>query len=344
MKKDRFAFDFGVPSPSLLSCKRVTNPAELLWSAEWERLHILCHEKTSDHAGPPSDFEAFASIAARLSEMDGHPMQKDTDALWAAYFPDLPPLRGERAVELWREACRHLEMAPDVAAFLPAAPWNCKLPTVEPMELPQGARPMLDGDLLLETTAQDVHEWHARISEAVTANANAGCRQVFMTLPRAFSFVPPDVYHVSKALQAKKRTAAEEACLVAQLLRELSAACREKDLILLLTVACRGEEAVALLRHTEAQVGLPHICWMCRDPLSWNPLLELQAEPHEKPMDMALFCADLVTDGEMREALRRTAARLPIDRLQLVTGTDACLLPFAQARVLENFENMRKNL
>ncbi len=344
MKKDRLAFDFGIPSPRLLARARVTNPAELLWSAEWERLHRLCRERTSDHAGPSSDFESFASIVARLSEMDGHPLQADTDAFWRTHFPDLPPLRGEGAVALWQAACRRLEDAPDIAALLPTTPWNCKLPTVVPIDLPQGARPMLDGDLLLETAAQDAQGFHDRILETVTSFAEAGCRQVSMTLPRSFSFVSPDVYHVSKALQTKKRTASEGFCLVSQLLRELSAACRRWDIALLLEIKCPAEEAMALLRHTEAQVGLPRLCWMCRDVSSWRLLLDFQAEPHENSVDMALFCADFLTDGEMHQALRCVAARLPIDHLRLVTGADAPLLPFAQARVLENLEKMRKKL
>ncbi len=341
MRTDAFLFDYGAISQMREPGKRLTNPGELLWNDAWEALCLLCGLPQRQR----SDYEAFCAIAEMLPLLSGHPMQKDFYAFWNTHFSDLPIPTEENAAALWRILSdRFFEAPVSYHSFLPRTAWNALVPSLAVRELPENACPMLNGDLLSATLAVSASAWHEELEELVEGFANAGCRQVRLSLPRELVFVSPDPYHVTLALGQKKKTEEHRSCLTAQLLRELCAVCRARELTLLLSVSCPADVAVALLQYAKERVGLPHIVLTSAERERICELPTVLLGMPASSCSIALPVSLAPSDGELEEMLAVLAARYPIERLFLITAGDALFLPHAQSRIAKCCEKIQKNL
>ncbi len=344
MEQALFLPDYGTLPPSFSDFSTWTNPGELLWRDGVVPLLRLCGIPEREITPKASDFEHFRAICRAYPLLSGHPLCQELDALWQSIFAEHISLAGDPDI-LWRMAVEELLRVPHAReAHLPLTPWNCLVTTRTPPRLPKGALPMPDGAMLLETDAECYTAWREEIQTLIGDFAANGCRQVLLQLPSHLSFAPPAIYHIDRALAARKPSPEQTALLWIQLFRELCEACCLQHLALYVSFAGTSDAAIALLTYANQTVGLPSLFWSAVSYATVDAVLRWQGSTPGLDMRLCITLANAPSAEELAGEIRRCAARFPIDRLCFVTGRDALLLPHAQKRTLEIFQTARKNL
>ena len=259
MSFNRFLPDYGVLPSAYFERSTISNPIELFWSDELMALLRLCGAKEEMIGERASDYDRFLSLCRAFPHLVGHPVRE-----WiASALEERFCLKGlpteENAKDVWKTLCESLLEHPLAPQSLVEGDWLCDRLTV-PNGLTQNIVPVLNGNLLLHTTAKNATAWSVEISQTVEHFANAGCQKIVLELPIDFNFVLPSLYHVERALSTFKRDREANNLLIAQLMRELCIAAQKKELLLVLIGVNHSTEVAHLLEYTEACVGLPHLC------------------------------------------------------------------------------------
>ncbi len=338
MQLDMLSFDFGTLPRSLDMGRRITNPTELFWCAEWESLLRLCNTNRQAVGNCASDYDRFLAICQACSMTVGHPLRAWFLSVLQEKF-DIDEIPSEEnAAKLWQILSQALLQAPISKGEL-LAKGHCLCGDAEPPKaLPSGVKPMPSLNLLLNAPPQSREAWRAQIEHTICTYREAGGEQVLLQVDLQGEVVIPDLYHAEAALRATNRTKKQQALLVAQLMREVGELCITHKMRLL--VWCQGDTKplASLLRYVERSVGLPEMCWITNDSRYVDEMLRYQASESKADLYWGICVNELQTGRELEETMDSAAARYPIGRLKLFTACDFSVMPFVQKSLAERAE------
>ena len=328
----QFLPDYGILPSAYFERSAISNPTELFWSDELMALLRLCGAKEEMISDRASDYERFLSLCSALPQLAGHPAREWIASVLKGQFclDEIPT--EENAKDVWRALCEHLLKNPLVPPSLVSGDWLCDRLTV-PNGLPQKVVPVLNGNLLLRTTAKNATAWALEISQTVERFANAGCQKIVLQSPIGFNFVLPSLYHVDRALSLTKREREANNLLFAQLVREICGVAQKNNLLLVLVDVNNPLATVHLLEYMESCVGLPRLCWSMREAREAYALLDFTAKPHKNEILVALSYESAMTENELVSTLESWKMRYPIGRLCFVTARDLRQTPLAQSHI-----------
>ena len=297
---------------------RATNLTELVWNDEIEGLLRMCGEEESFIGGMASDYERFCALSRSVHLLQGHPFLHHLSCFLREVLEIPLFLSIEDAEVIWRlGADRLLERSlskEDWQTFAVRQQEKFTLPTPRSFDISR----FFKGNHLLNTKATSWDAWRIELQALCQDAFEKGFSGMTLVLPKDFSFVSPDPYHVGLSLQKKKKENADDAFLLAQLMRFLSEKCLQRDQILLLRVECDPLQAVKLVSYTEDRVGLPSLIWNVTPLVDPEPLLRWNAVKHQNVVGCALCRRDYECDDQWNEALQGYAERYPIGRLQVI--------------------------
>ena len=335
---NRFLPDYGVLPSAYFKRSAISNPIELFWSNDLCSLLRLCGEREENIGEGASDFDKFKAILRALPLLEGHPTRAWIIALFDKYFnlKDLPC--AQKAPEIWKILCDCLLEHPLAPQELVEGDWLCDCLTV-PNNLQKHITPVLNANLLLETTAKNAMVLGAEIAATVSHFKENRCQKIVLQLPDDFAFVLPSIYQVDRALSLSKKDREATNLLICQLVRERSTVAQKEDMLLAFVCNSTPDALVSLLEYVEESVGLPRVCWSTRAVKDALSLLMFTAKPHKREMLAALPYEIVMTNDELSSAIKSWQVRYPIGKLCFVTACDLRQTPYAQA----SLENMLKN-
>ena len=343
MNFDIFAPDFGILPSAYFKKSAITNPTELFWSDDLLALLRLCGAKEEMIGEGASDYDRFLSLSRALPLLEGHPTRAWIASVFDTCFhlTELPT--EETAPTVWKAICESLIQDPIAPQDLVGGAWLCDGLTV-PNCIPKGISPVLDADLLLQTSAKTATLWSAEIASNAAHFAKRGCQKIFVRIGKNFDFVSPSLYQVNRVLSLAKKDRAGENLLTAQLVRELSLAAQKHNLLLVLVCEGSSLAAAKLLQYVEKNVGLPRICWTVKEAREAYALLEYTSEPHKSEILAALSYENVMTQNELFTTLEGWQVRYPIARLCCLTVRDLRQTPHAQAHILNMLEKVKRKI
>ena len=340
---NRFLPDYGVLPSAYFQRSAISNPIELFWSDDLCSLLRLCGEKEENIGEGASDFDKFKAILRALPLLEGHPTRAWIASLLEEYF-DLKELpQAENASEIWKLLCNRLLENPLAPQDLVKGDWLCDALSV-PSELPKHITPVLNANLLLETTAKKATDWSAEIAATVLHFNKNRCQKIVLQLPDDFAFVLPSIYHVDRALSLSKKDREATNLLICQLVRELSTVAQNEDMLLAFVCNSNPDALVSLLEYVEESVGLPRICWSTRAAKEAHALLTFTAKAHKREVIAALPYEIVMTDAELSSVIESWQVRYPIGKLCFVTACDFRQTPYARAHIDDMLQNSKTKL
>ena len=340
---NRFLPDYGVLPSAYFKRSAISNPIELFWSDDLCSLLRLCGEKEENIGERASDFDKFKAILRALPFLDGHPTRAWIESLLKEYFDLKELLQAENAPEIWKTMCDRLLERPLSPQVLVEGDWLCDSLTV-PNNLPKHINPVLNANLLFETTAKNAMAWSAEIATTALHFKKNRCQKIVLQLPDGFAFVLPSLYQVDRALSLAKRDLEAINLLACQLVRELSAVAQKEDMLLVLICNSNPGDLVSLLEYVEESVGLPRVCWSAREIKDAHTLLAFTAKPHKREMLAALPYEIVMTNDELSSAIESWQVRYPIGKLCFVTARDLRQIAYVQASLENMLENTKTKL
>lgn len=340
---NRFLPDYGILPSAYFKRSAISNPIELFWSDDILSLLRLCGEKEENIGERASDFDKFQSILRALPQLEGHPTRAWIESLLKEYF-DLKELpKEEDAPEIWKLLCNRILEHPVAPRNLVKGDWLCDCLTV-PDNLPEHITPVLNANLLLETTAKNAMAWSAEIATTVSHFKKNRCQKIVLQLQDGFAFVLPSLYQVDRALSLTKKDREATNLLACQLVRELCTVAQKEDILLVLICNSNPGDLVSLLEYTEENVGLPRVCWSAREIKDAHTLLAFTAKPHKREMLAALPYEIVMTKNELSSAIESWQVRYPIGKLCFVTARDLRQTTYVQAGLENMLENTKTKI
>lgn len=340
---DTFLPDYGILPSAYFERSAITNPIELFWSDELLALLRLCGQKEEMVGERASDYDRFLSICRSLPLLEGHSTRAWIASILEEYFnlKELPT--EETTPTAWKNICAGLMQKPLSPQEFVSGAWLCDA-LVVPTYLPHNVTPVLNANLLLNTTAQNATVWSEEIAATVEHFAEHGCPKIVLQLPNDFAFIAPSVYHIDKCLQSAKHSRDADNLLLCQLMRELSSVAQQNKLLLLLVCKANAGEVSNLLEYCENSVGLPRVCWSLREVREAHALLTFTAKPRKNEIFAALPYETIMTEHELFDALESWKARYPVGRLCFLTARDLRQMPYAQAHIADMLEKVKTKI
>ena len=338
-----FLPDYGVLPSAYFKKSAITNPIELFWSDDLFALLRLCRVEEELIGERASDYDRFTALCGALPLLEGHPTRKWILSVLERYFDLSECPTKETAPVVWENICKSLLESPITPEDLVSGAWLCDALRV-PSCLPENVPPVLDANLLLATNAKNISAWSAEIAETVAHFAANGCQKVVLRLQNEFDFTTPSVYHVNRALALSKRDREAADVLIAQLVRELSAAAQQYNLLLVLVCTENTTAAASLLRYVEESVGLPNLCWSTREARDAHALLSFCTRAHKNNVYAALPYESVMTESELFAAVESWQARYPVARLCFLTARDLRQTPFAQTHIADMLQKSKTKI
>lgn len=343
MNFEHFLPDYGILPSKYFERSAITNPIELFWSDDILALLRLCGEKEEMIGENASDYDRFLSLCRVLPLLEGHPTRAWIASVLDKYFGLKALPTEENAQDIWRMLCAYLLENPISPKDLVGGAWLCDALTV-PSALPQNMIPVLNGNLLLDTTSKKAIEWGTEVDTTVAQFAKKGCKKIVVQLQNGFAFVLPSLYGVDRALTLAKRDREVINLLTCQLVRELCVAAQKYNLLLVLV--CNGNSAalVSLLEYAEESVGLPRICWSSKEAREAHTLLDFSTKPHKSEILAALPYEFVMTQNELLSAIESWQVRYPVGRLCFLTARDLRQTSHAQAHIRDMLQNSKTKI
>ena len=343
MKFDRFAPDYGILPLEYFAKSAITNPTELFWSDDLLALLRLCGEREELIGERASDYDRYASLCRALSLLDGHPTRAWIASVLEKHFHLKEIPTEETAASVWKTLCESLLQDPISPCDLVSGSWLCDSLTV-PNGLPKHITPVLDANLLLNTTAKNASAWSEEITKTASHFAAHRCQKIVLHLPAFFDFTAPSRYHIDRALSMTKRDRETTNLLTCQLVRELCAVAQAHELLLVLVCEGHPSTLARLLEYAEANVGLPCLCWSVREAREAHALLEFSSWAHKHPISAALPYHTVMTQAELLAATEAYRVRYPIGKLCFVTARDLRQTSFAQAHIADMLQKTKAKI
>lgn len=340
---NRFLPDYGVLPSAYFQRSAISNPIELFWSDDLCSLLRLCGEREENIGEGASDFDKFKAILRALPLLEGHPTRAWIASLLEEYFDLKEFPQAENAPEIWKLLCNNLLKNPLAPQDLVKGDWLCDCLTV-PNNLQKHITPVLNANLLLETTAKKATDWSAEIAATVSHFKKNRCQKIVLQLPDDFTFVTPSLYHVDRALSLSKKDREATNLLICQLVRELSTVAQNEDMLLAFVCNSNPDALVSLLEYVEESVGLPRVCWSTRAAKEAHALLTFTAKPHKREVLAALPYEIVMTNDELSSAIKSWQVRYPIGKLCFVTACDLRQMSYARAHIDDMLQNSKTKL
>lgn len=340
---NRFLPDYGVLPSAYFQRSAFSNPIELFWSDDLCSLLRLCGEREENIGEGASDFDKFQAILRALPLLEGHPTRAWIESLLKEYFDLKELLQAENAPEIWKTMCDRLLERPLSPQVLVEGDWLCDSLTV-PNNLSKHINPVLNANLLFETTAKNAMAWSAEIATTALHFKKNRCQKIVLQLPDGFAFVLPSLYQVDRALSLAKRDREATNLLICQLVRELSTVAQNEDMLLAFVCNSTPYALVSLLEYVEESVGLPRVCWSTRVAKEAHTLLTFTAKPHKREVLAALPYEIVMTNDELSSAIESWQVRYPIGKLCFVTARDLRQTPYARAHIDDMLQNSKTKL
>ncbi len=221
---------------------------------------------------PPiaSDYDRFLALAAALPACVGHPRTMAIHLALAAATGIDRPLCPHTAQAHWQGfVSRHwyedhpLEAEP-LELTVPFAPCPLCPPPVSTRLLADEVF-RFPGEMITAASEQDLIAWTTTLTEALPP-AGKPC---LLTLPKEYTFVRPDPYHVGLALRrpAHERSGDEQALLLSQAARVLGETLTaHEDTLLLRVLTPSALEVLPLLTYLRDAGRLPDTVYLSEDP------------------------------------------------------------------------------
>ena len=340
---NRFLPDYGVLPSAYFKRSAISNPIELFWSNDLCSLLRLCGEKEENIGERASDYDKFKSILRALPLLEGHPTRVWIASVLEKRFglKELP--NEEDAPKIWKMLCNHLLENPLPPQDFVAGDWLCDALTV-PKALPEHVTPVLNANLLIETTAKKAMVWSAEIAATVSHFRESGCQKIVLSLQEDFAFVLPSIYQVDRALQLIKKDREATNLLTSQLLRELCAVAQKEELLLVLVCNAPPNNLLRALEYAEESVGLPFVCWTTREIKDAHTLLAFTANPHKREILAALPYEAAMTERELSSVIESWQVRYPVGKLCFVTAQDLRRMPHTEEHITNMLQKLKTKI
>ncbi len=231
---------------------QATNITELLGKEKVETLLRLCGASPNPKGIRPSDYDLFYSLLVHLPLCKGHRIEQALEALQCRFFQGLS-LTPPNAQAIWQSMARALFEQP---ITLPPCYREATEAPFEELD------PVFPRDVthLLYAPPCTVEAWEKQIQRMLSQNNETA----ILHLPLDFSFVSPNPYRVSLALQKEKREKGDQDLIACQLIRQWCGS-RGGELILEGIGAAEAEKLCCYLRTYVCEPVLAMWVNVCED-------------------------------------------------------------------------------
>ena len=314
-------------------------PSNLTECLDGEMLARVLHFTKAEDGMPTSAYERFRALAELSDELYLHPILDELSFVLCEGLGITETLTPTSCDRIWRRSAELLLEEADTAE-------KCRtLPSRRPRSWQKDETPF-SGDLsrqilpslpelssLAKTQACTRSAWEKEIADALEALQKQGKEHFLFTVPKDYTFVRPDPYHVDLALAERDRKGDLRDLLLSQCLRQLFLLSATHGITPVLYVQGRADAILDGLSFLGRSIPLPRLFIAAKSTEELIGAIERVAKERIPNVGFAIRPADHQTDADLRQAIHSAARRYPFGRLCFICTEEA---PFAAERRLRD--------
>ena len=312
-------------------------PSNLTECLDGEMLARVLHFTKGKDGMPTSAYERFRALAELSDELYLHPILDELSFLLCEGLGITETLTPTSCDRIWRKSAELLLEEADTAE-------KClTLPSRRPRSWQKDEAPF-SGDLsrqilpsspelssLAKARVCSRSAWEKEIADALEALRKQEREHFLFTVPKDYTFVRPDPYHVDLALAERDRKGDLLDLLLSQCLRQLFLLSATHGITPVLYVQGRADAILDGLSFLGRSIALPRLFIAAKSTEELIGAIERVAKERIPNVGFAIRPADHQTDADLKQAIHSAARHYPFGRLCFICTEED--VSFAERRL-----------